>query len=94
LPVLDDVASGYLDDVKFLAVAGRSTEAETRERAGEWFSDNISWTFDMDIWSLYGVFGQPTTFLIDDGRVLDMWFGALGEEQLREKLDGFIAATR
>ncbi|HEX9854687.1 MAG TPA: hypothetical protein VGC47_05175 [Acidimicrobiia bacterium] len=93
MPVVDEVAADYLDSVEFVAVAGRSTEEASRERAPEWFSDNLAWGYDDSIWELYEVFGQPTTFLIHDGRIIDMWFGALGEQELRQKLDRVVAST-
>ena len=93
MPVIDTVATDYLDDVAFLAVAGRSDMARTAPAAAELFSANLSWGLDDSIWDLYGVPGQPATVLIADGVVVDQWFGALGEDALRERLDRLVALS-
>jgi hypothetical protein len=87
LPVVDQVANDYLDDVSFLAVAGRSDFARSAAAAPELFSRNLAWGYDDSIWDLYGVPGQPTSVLIKEGVVVDVWFGAIGESALRKKLD-------
>jgi hypothetical protein len=68
-------------------VAGYGELDATEERAAELFSDNISWGFDQSLWSDFGVYGQPTSFMISgDDVVVDAWSGMKGEKQLREKL--------
>jgi hypothetical protein len=43
---------------------------------------------DESIWELYGIRGQPASVIISgDDIVVESWFGALGEAELREKLD-------
>jgi thioredoxin-like negative regulator of GroEL len=93
LPVVDEVANDYVDDVTFLAVAGRGDLGATQEEAARLFSDNINWGLDDSIWDLYGVPGQPATVLIVDGVVVDGWFGALGVNALRERLDNLVALS-
>jgi hypothetical protein len=90
LPVIDEVASDYLDDITFLVVAGRGELGATRERAGTMFSDNLLWGLDDSIWGLYGIPGQPASVLITDGVVVDLWFGAIGEVELRKRLDNLV----
>jgi hypothetical protein len=87
LPVVDDVANDYLDDVYFLAVAGRSGFDRSAAAVPRLFSDNLAWGYDDSIWDRYGVPGQPTSVLIQSGVIVDVWFGAIGAESLREKLD-------
>lgn len=87
---MDTVAADYLDDVAFLAVAGKGSLDATAEAASELFSDNLAWGLDDSIWDLYGVPGQPATVLISEGIVVDMWFGAQSEEFLRERLDALV----
>lgn len=93
LPVIDAVASDYLDDITFLAVAGRSSEDKSARRVGDWFSPNrILWGYDDDLWPLYEVFGQPVSFLVSsDDVIVGGWFGAVSEEVLRERLDELVA---
>lgn len=84
----------YQDQITFLAVAGRSNEAASRDKVGEWFSpDRILWGYDESVWEDYGVFGQPASVLIAaDGTVVGSWYGAVGEESLREALDFLVDA--
>lgn len=84
------MATDYLDDVTFIAVAGRSDIGRTAERAETLFSDNLAWGLDDRIWDLYGVPGQPATVLIVDGVVVDQWFGSAPEQLLRERLDRLV----
>jgi hypothetical protein len=93
LPVVDAVASDYQGQVTFLAVAGRSDEASSRLRVGDWFSpDRILWGYDDSLWGLYAVPYQPITFLISsDDVIVDMWFGALSEAELRTRIDALVA---
>jgi hypothetical protein len=90
LPVIDQVAADYQDEVKFLAVAGKADMGPTAEVANELFSDNLAWGLDPQIWELYGIPGQPATVLIAQGVVVDMWFGATSAEFLRERIDNLI----
>lgn len=93
MPVVDQVAADYLDAVTFLAVAGRASFEATAPRADELFSDNLAWGLDESVWELYGVRGQPVTFLVAEGVVVDMWFGALGADELRSRIDAFLAVV-
>ena len=91
MPVVDAVASQYQDEVAFVAVAGRSSPPASAERVGVWFDpERISWGYDDSIWELYGVRGQPVTIVIDDGVIVDQWFGIRSEADIRALLDGVI----
>ncbi len=93
MPVVDRVAADYLEDVTFLAVAGRAPLDRTEAQAAELFSTNLHWGLDDSIWELYGVFGQPYTVLIDaGGGIVDAWYGTLPETELRTKIEA-LAAT-
>jgi hypothetical protein len=89
LPVIDAVASDYLDEIAFVAVAGRSSFAKSARRVGDWFDpDRLLWGYDDDVWDLYSVPYQPVSVLISsDGVIVDRWLGAAGETQLRTALD-------
>jgi len=93
LPVIDEVANDYLDDVVFLAVAGRGDLGATREAASQTFSDNLDWGLDDSIWDLYGIPGQPASILVTNGVVVDKWFGAIGDQELRTRLDNLLAIS-
>lgn len=91
MPALDEIAADY-DDVYFLAVAGRSDPEQSRERAREWFSDNLAWGYDESVWELYGVPGQPVTILLTgDDKVFASWYGRAGEAETRAAIEGLLA---
>jgi len=93
LPVIDSIAGDYLDEVAFVAVAGRSSFDRTAAEAERLFSENLRWGLDESIWDLYGVFGQPYTVLISgDDRQVDAWFGLRAEDDIRASLDELVAA--
>ena len=91
MPVVDAVAPDYADTVRFIAVAGQSDLGSTEARANE-LLENTDWGLDDSIWDLYGVRGQPVSFLITGNDVIvGNWFGAAGEEDLRKALDELVA---
>lgn len=91
MPVIDEVANDYLDDVEFLAIAWKSDPNRAQERADELFSDNLKWGIDENVFELYGVRGQPASVIVAQGIVVDAWFGAVGEAELRRRLDAVVS---
>ncbi len=91
MPVVDEVAADYEDDVRFVAVAGRGSLDDTAAEAEVLFS-RLDWGLDDSVWDLYGVFGQPVTILITGSDVaVDTWAGALSEDEIRARLDALVA---
>jgi hypothetical protein len=93
LPVVNAVAEDYLDEITFLAVAGRSTPEDSEKRVGDWFDPaRLLWGYSDDVWALYGVSYQPVSVLVSpDKKVVGGWFGALDEEEMRAELDALAA---
>jgi len=87
------VSNDYIDEVSFLAIAGRGDLGKTTEVASGLFSDNLSWGLDDSVWDLYGIRGQPASVLVSQGVVVDFWFGAIGEVGLRERLEALVALS-
>ncbi len=86
--MIDAVASDYQDSIRFVAVAGRSDLEPTAARAEELLSDNVAWGLDDSIWDLYDILGQPASVMITgDDIIVDGWYGAIGEDELRSKFD-------
>jgi hypothetical protein len=92
LPVINRVAADYTDQIRFIAVAGRSNNFDkTSQRAKELFH-RLDWGLDQSIWELYGVPFQPHTVLITGNDiVLDSYFGVGSEDELRAALDRLVA---
>jgi hypothetical protein len=97
LPVVDNLATEYADEVDFVAPAWKSSFEATRVRAEQLFgSGEIMWGLDEDeeIFQLYGVPYQPVTVLIAaDGTVVEAWDGLRAEDQIRAALDELIALS-
>ncbi len=90
MPVVDQLAASYKDDIAFVAVAWKGSFARTLERANELLNSGvIQWGLDTDevVFAAYGVPYQPVTVMIAGGVIVDQWPGVLGEEALRQKLD-------
>lgn len=90
MPVVDQLAPEYADEVAFVAVAWKASFEKTLSRANELLGSGvIQWGLDAEeaIFEAYGVPYQPVTVMIVDGVIIDQWPGALGEDALREKLD-------
>lgn len=91
MPVVDAIAPDYADSVRFIGVAGRSDYDAAKARADE-ILRAVEWGLDESIWDLYGVRGQPVSFLITGNDVIvDQYFGPVGEEELRAALDELVA---
>ena len=91
MPVIDDVAPDYADTVRIIAVAGQSDLDSTRAEAEKLLS-NVEWGLDDSVWDLYGVRGQPVSYLITGNDIqVANWFGAAGEDALRAALDELVA---
>jgi hypothetical protein len=86
---VDAVASDYLDDITFLAIAGSSSPEASAVRVGDWFDPNrVLWAYDDGLWDTYLVGYQPVSVLISsDDVIVERWFGAVGETELRAALD-------
>ena len=59
------------------------------KRVGVWFDpERVLWGYSDELWDLYGVSYQPVSILISsDDVIVNQWFGAAGEQQLRAALD-------
>lgn len=86
------MATDYQGDMEFVAIAWKSELERARERASELFSDNIEWGIDESVFTLYGVRGQPASVIVIDGVVVDAWFGAIGADALRLRIDDALGA--
>ncbi len=97
LPVVDQLATEYAGQVRFLSVAWKGTLDATREQAGRLLpSGEVTWGLDEtnEFFEAYGVPYQPHTVLITgDDIIFDEWPGVLGETELRARIDALIAAS-
>ncbi len=92
---MDKVAVDYADEVAFVAPAWKATLEDTASRAaGLMPSGIIKWGLDAEesVFAAYGIPSQPASVLIGaDKTIVEAWFGARSEEELRASLDRLIA---
>jgi hypothetical protein len=96
LPVIERLAQEYGDDVAIVAVAWKSTMALTAARAEELIPSGKSrWGLDENesVFELYGVPYQPASVLIRDGVIVDSWFGAKSEFEMRAALEALLGRS-
>lgn len=89
MPVIDAISNEFADDITFLAIGWNSTFEKTESRANDLLtSGNILWGLDeeAEIFGLYGVGSQPVSILVANGKIIQTWQGAAGEDALRERL--------
>jgi len=95
LPVIDQLAREYGDQVAFVAVAWKGTLAATAERAAEILPSGIvRWGLDEteEVFSLYSIPYQPASVLITSGKtIFERWPGARSEAEMRDAIEGLIA---
>ena len=92
--MIDAVASDYQDSIEFIAVAGRGDFESSAAVAADLLTDNVAWGLDESIWDLYEILGQPASVMITgDDIIVEGWYGALGEDALREKFDYLVSLT-
>jgi len=97
LPVVDQIAADYAEEVTFVAPAWKGTAAATAERAGQLFSSGvIRWGLDADevVFEAFAVPYQPVTVLIAaDGTIFDRWAGSRDEAAIRRSLGELVSAS-
>ena len=90
MPDVDAVAQDYAGEVDVIAVAWRGTYEDTEAAAKSLMpSGTVRWLLDEDqeIFSAFGIAGQPSTVVVAGGVEVDRWFGARGQASLREVMD-------
>jgi thiol-disulfide isomerase/thioredoxin len=97
LPVIDRVAGDYEGRVRFASVAWKGTLTATADAAVELLpSGRVSWALDDsgDFFAAWAVPYQPETVLLTPGdRQFRRWPGAVGEEELRARLDALLEVS-
>jgi len=94
LPVVDNLAVDYTDQISFVAIAWRSTLGKTAAGAARLLpSGAIRWGFDEaeDIFAAYRILGQPWSVLISaSGAEVERWPGIRDPEQIRASIEALI----
>ena len=52
----------------------------------------MPWALDDSVWELYDILGQPASVIVTgDDVIVEGWYGALDEAELRNKLDYLVS---
>ena len=94
MPVVDELAAKYGDQIDFVAPAWKSSEEATAARAAQLLqSGQVMWGLDEqeEVFSAYGVPYQPVTILIaHDRTVVTEWAGMMGHDEIEAWLNELI----
>ena len=95
MPVVDDLAAEYGDQIDFVAPAWKGSQEATAARGNELFqSGNVYWGLDEqeEVFSAYGIPYQPVTILIaHDRTVVTEWAGMQDPAQIEAWLNELIS---
>lgn len=92
-PEVAEIAARYADRVQLIGVAGRGELDAMRAFVDETGTGSVTHVADLDgdIWSAFGVYGQPAYAFIDDSGEIEVFVGGLGGDALVERIDQLLA---
>ena len=93
-PEVAEVAERYVSQVNLIGVPGRGELDEMVDFVDDTGTGSLTHVPDLngDIWSAFGVYGQPAFAFIDDDGSVEVFIGGLGGDALAERIDQLIAA--
>ncbi len=92
-PEVADVAARYGSQVDLIGVPGRGELDEMNDFVDDTGTGSLTHVPDLsgDIWSAFGVYGQPAYAFIDDDGSVEVFIGGMGGDALAERIDELIA---
>jgi thiol-disulfide isomerase/thioredoxin len=92
-PEVAQVAERYASQVNLIGVPGRGELDEMVGFVDDTGTGSLTHVPDLngDIWSAFGVYGQPAFAFIDDDGSVEVFIGGLGGDALAERIDQLIA---
>ena len=92
-PEVAEVAEQFGSDVTLIGVPGRGELDEMRDFVDDTAPTALTHVADLngDIWSAFGVYGQPAYAFIDDDGTVEVFIGGMGGDALAERIDELIA---
>jgi len=92
-PEVAEVAERFGADVTLIGVPGRGELDEMRDFVDDTGTGTLTHVADLggDIWSNFGVYGQPAFAFIDDSGSVEVFIGGMGGDALAERIDELIA---
>jgi len=92
-PEVAEIAERYASQVNLIGVPGRGELDAMAEFVADTGTGSLTHVTDLDgdIWSAFGVYGQPAFAFIDDDGTVDVFIGGLGGDALADRIDELIA---
>jgi len=92
-PEVAEVAERYASQVNLIGVPGRGELDEIVDFVDDTGTGSLTHVPDLngDIWSAFGVYGQPAFAFIDDDGSVEVFIGGLGGDALADRIDQLIA---
>jgi len=92
-PEVAEVAERYASQVNLIGVPGRGELDEIVDFVDDTGTRSLTHVPDLngDIWSAFGVYGQPAFAFIDDDGSVEVFIGGLGGDALADRIDQLIA---
>jgi hypothetical protein len=89
-----EIAERYADRVQIIGVPGRGELDAMQEFVDDTGTSSITHVADFagDVWSAFGVYGQPAYAFIDDSGTVEIFIGGMGGDALAERIDELLAA--
>jgi thiol-disulfide isomerase/thioredoxin len=93
-PEVAAVAEQFAADVTLIGVPGRGDLDEIRDFVDDTGTGSLTHVADLggDIWSAFGVYGQPAFAFIDDDGTVEVFIGGMGGDALAERVAELVAA--
>ena len=84
----------YQDRIGFVGMAGRGSTADIQAFVDRHGLQDMQTVVDEtgELWTSFGVFGQPAWVFVDDTGAHDVYQSALPEDELERVLDELIAS--
>ena len=92
-PEVAEIAERYGADIQLVGVPGRGELDAMREFVDDTGTGSIIHLADLDgdVWSAFGIYGQPAFAFIDDSGEVEVFIGGMGGKALAERIDELIA---
>jgi thiol-disulfide isomerase/thioredoxin len=92
-PEVAEVAEQFAGQVTLIGVPGRGELDEMREFVDDTGTGSLTHVADLggDVWSAFGVYGQPAFAFIDDSGSVEVFIGGLGGDALAERVAELVA---
>lgn len=92
-PEIAEIAERYQGDIQLVGVPGRGERDAMQQFVDDTGTGSITHLADLDgqVWSAFGVYGQPAFAFIDDSGEVEVFIGGMGGDALGERIDELIA---